>query len=168
MNRLPIGVLALGVGPLLAGCAQSTSGPQPQDREVFVNFTNGVNESQALELWVGEGTPLRNVTVHRTSGETYNVTEGTAGISTTGPGVNNDVQSLTFPERATLYGRDALDPGATRTWTMPEPYAETTFAVVVYGDDGVRVRKSLACGDTLYGFGVETTDYGVAGAYACH
>lgn len=141
--------------------------PQPQERPILINMTNGVNSSQTLELWVGQGTVLTNITVHRSTGGDYTTTEGRAGISTTDPGDHHEVTSLTFPEGVRLYGRHTLEPGATRTWTMAEPYARTVFVVVVYDGGRVTVWKSVSCDDVLYGFGVETTSYGAVGSYRC-
>lgn len=160
--------LSLLLVVLLAGCTAWPIGDQqPQERPIFINMTNGVNSSQTLELWIGEGTLLSNITVHRSTGGDYNTTEGRAGISTSDPGDYHDVTSLTFPDDAYLYGRYTLEPGATRTWTMAEPYARTVFVVVVYDGDRVTVWKSVSCDDVLYGFGVRTTSYGAVGSYSC-
>lgn len=154
---------------LLAGCVSGLFGPpEAQDRPIYINFTNSANTSHTLELWTGEGKELSGIRVHRSTGGDYNMTEGTAGISTSDPGDTHTVMSLSFPEQTQLYGRYTLEPGGTRTWTMAEPYGRTVFVIVVYNDDHVTVWKSVSCDNSvLYGFGVEVTSYGAPGAYSC-
>lgn len=150
----------------LAGCGAVPVGdPGPQDRPVFVNLTNSANASHTVELWVAEA-PLTGIRVHRSTGGDYTTRTTSAGISTTYPGPHA-ITSMTFPDRATLYGRYTLKSGATRTWTMPEPHAETVFVVVVHDGGEVIAWKSVTCTDLLYGFGVEVTDTGAPGAYEC-
>lgn len=145
-----------------------TSGPPtPQERPVYINFTNGDNTSRTLELWAGKGPELNGIRVHRSSGGDYNATAGRAGISTNDPGDYHTITSLTFPDQADLYRRYTLEPGATRTWTMAEPFGQTVFVIVVYNDDHVTVWKSVTCDEVLSGFGVEVTYYGAPGAYTC-
>ena len=165
MHRwLPIGCLVLGL--VLAGCAAAPTGEStPQERPVFVNLTNAADRSHTLELWVAED-PLTGIRVHRSTGGDYTTRTSPAGLSTTAPGPHT-ITSLTFPKRAALYGRYTLAPGATRTWTMAEPYPETVFVVVVYDGDRVTVWNSVTCDGVLYGFGVEATATGGPGAYHC-
>ena len=97
---------------------------------MFINFTNSATTSHTLELWTGEGTELDGIRVHRSTGGDYNTTAGTAGISTNSPGDAHTVSFLSFPEEVQLYGRYTLESGATRTWTMAEPYGQTVFVVL--------------------------------------
>lgn len=160
----------LCVGALfLTGALPGISGPpEPQERPVFINFTNTANTSHTLELWTGEGTELDGIRVHRSTGGDYNTTEGTAGISSHYPGDYHTVTFLSFPEGVQLYGRYTLEPGATRTWTMAEPYGQTVFVVVVYTDDHVKIWKSVSCDNgVLSGFKVQVTSYGAPGAFSC-
>ena len=154
---------------LVVGTLPGSSGtPTPQERPVFINFTNSADTSHTLELWTGKGPELDGVRVHRSTGGDYNTTEGTAGISSTSPGDVHTVTSLSFPKETNLYGRYTLAPGTTRTWTMAEPYGQTVFVIVVYTDDQVKEWGSVSCDNgVLYGFKTEVTSDGAPGTYHC-
>ena len=154
---------------LLMGTLLGISGtPEPQERPVVINFTNSANTSHTLEMWTGEGTEVHGIRIHRSTGGDYNTTEGTAGISSSYPGDFHTVTFLSFPKEVQLYGRYTLEPDATRTWTMAEPYGQTVFVIVVYTDDHVKMWKSVSCDNgVLYGFKVRVTSYGAPGAYSC-
>lgn len=141
--------------------------PEPQDRPIYVNFSNTDNTSHTFELWIAEGTELSGIRVRRATGGDYNGSEGHAGISTHDPGPHT-AMSLEFPADVQLYGRYTLPPNGSVDWTMAEPYGQTVFVVVVYGHDRVTTWVSVSCDTSvLYHFGVVSTDYGGYGGYFC-
>jgi hypothetical protein len=164
-SRLLLGLLLL-LG--LAGCTGIPfAEPEPQDRAIFVNITNQANTSHTFEVWMGED-PLDQVQVHMANRSDYTVEMGEVGVGVHDTGDYQITSSLTFPERAAFYGRYTLEPGGTQTWTMPEPYPDTVFVVVIYNDDKVIGWVETSCDEgVMTGFGVTNHHYGPSGAFNC-
>lgn len=111
-------VLLLG----LTGCiGNPLGGSAPQDRPVYINLTNEANTSHTFELWVAEA-PLDGVQVYMANRSDYTVNMGDVGIGTHDTGDHQITSYLTFPDRATLYGRYTLDPTGFRHGPWPNRF----------------------------------------------
>lgn len=150
---------------LLAGCSTVQFGdPAPQDRPIIIDLTNDTNETYTIELWFA-ASPLQGVLVHEANRSDYYVEMGGVGIGGTKP---YSATSLTFPDKATLYGRYTLDPGRTERWSLQEPYPDTVFVAVIYNGDNVIEWVETHCGaGEKVGFGVTVHDYGASGSSGC-
>lgn len=151
---------------IVAGCpANPFDRIGPQERPIYVNLTNTANTSHTLELWAAEA-PL-DVEVNMVNRSDYSADMGEAGISNHDTGDYQITSSLSFPERATLYGRYTLEPGGTVDFNMSEPYADTVYAVVIYNEDKVTSWVDFHCPEVMYAFGVTSTHYGASAGAAC-
>lgn len=150
---------------VLVGCASIPFlDDTPQERPVLVNMTNARETSQEFELWLGDGPLVHNITVHASTKGDYNFTTGRAASSSV---EFYNATSVSFPPGARLYGRYTLEPGGSVELIIEEPFGDTVFMVVIYGNDGARTFDSVGCEGVLYGFRVSARPYGSSGAFQC-